>query len=220
MQVGKYNVSILDSIKDLYLHDFGVFLEVAPDEEQKAQLEANIQMAMSRDQISLEDAIDIREIKNLKMANELLKLKRRKKQEQDIARENQKMEMQGQVNMQSQQAAAQNKMQSIQAEMQAKIEIEKSETQFAIQKLQQEAMLKKELMAEEFMYQMQLKGVDVGSMQEREVQREQAKSARISKQNTEQSKLIQQRQSKLPPINFESNEDSLDGFNFAEFNPR
>jgi hypothetical protein len=81
-------------------------------------------------------------------------------------------------------------------------------------------MLKKELMAEEFMYQMQLKGVDVGSMQEREVQREQAKSNRISKQNTEQSKLIQQRQSKLPPINFESNEDSLDGFNFAEFNPR
>jgi|TARA_R110000822_G_scaffold226347_1_gene359135 hypothetical protein len=220
MQIGKYNVSILNDVKDLYLHDFGVFLQVAPDEEQKAQLEANIQIAMQRDQISLEDAIDIREIKNLKMANELLKLKRRKKQEQDVARENQKMEMQGQMNMQSQQAASQSKMQSIQAEMQAKIEIEKSETEFAIQKLQQEAILKKDLMAEEFMYQMQLKGVDVGSLQERERQREDAKSSRISKQNTEQSKLIQQRQDKLPPINFESNEDSLDGFDFAEFNPR
>ena len=220
MQVGKYNVSILNDIKDLYIHDFGVFLEVAPDEEQKAQLEANIQMALQRDQISLEDAIDIREIKNLKMANELLKLKRRKKQEQDVARENEKMQMQSQMNMQSQQAASQSKLQVVQAETQAKIQIEQAESQFAIQKLQQEAVLKKDLMAEEFMYQMQLKGVELDSIQQRETTREDAKSSRISKQNTEQSKLIQQRQDKLPPINFESNEDSLDGFDFAEFNPR
>ncbi len=220
MQIGKYNVSILNDIKDLYLHDFGIFLEVAPDEEQKAQLEANIQTALQRDQIDLEDAIDIREIKNLKMANELLKLKRKKKQERDVARENEKMQMQSQMNMQSQQAAAQSKLQVVQAETQAKIQIEQAESQFAIEKLQQQAMLKKDLMAEEFMYQMQLKGVELDSIQQREKQREDAKSSRISKQNTEQSKLIQQRQDKLPPINFESNEDSLDGFDFAEFEPR
>ncbi len=220
MQIGKYNVSILNDIKDLYLHDFGIFLEVAPDEEQKAQLEQNIQTALSRDQIDLEDAIDIREIKNLKMANELLKLKRKKKQERDVARENEKMQMQSQINMQSQQAAAQSKLQVVQAETQAKIQIEQAESQFAIQKLQQEAVLKKDLMAEEFMYQMQLKGVELDSIQQRDKQKEDAKSSRISKQNTEQSKLIQQRQDKLPPINFESNEDSLDGFDLAEFDPR
>ena len=220
MQIGKYNVSILNDVKDLYLHDFGIFLEVAPDEEQKAQLEQNIQTALSRDQIDLEDAIDIREIKNLKMANELLKLKRKKKQERDVARENEKMQMQSQVNMQSQQAAAQSKLQVVQAETQAKIQIEQAESQFAIQKLQQEAVLKKDLMAEEFMYQMQLKGVELDSIQQRDKQKEDAKSSRISKQNTEQSKLIQQRQDKLPPINFESNEDSLDGFDLAEFDPR
>ena len=220
MQIGKYNVSILNDIKDLYLHDFGIFLEVAPDEEQKAQLEANIQTALSRDQIDLEDAIDIREIKNLKMANELLKLKRKKKQERDVARENEKMQMQSQMNMQSQQAAAQSKLQVVQAETQAKIQIEQAESQFAIEKLQQEAVLKKDLMAEEFMYQMQLKGVELDSIQQRDKQKEDAKASRISKQNTEQSKLIQQRQDKLPPINFESNEDSLDGFDLAEFNPR
>ncbi len=220
MQIGKYNVSILNDIKDLYLHDFGIFLEVAPDEEQKAQLEANIQTALSRDQIDLEDAIDIREIKNLKMANELLKLKRKKKQERDVARENEKIQMQSQMNMQSQQAAAQSKLQVVQAETQAKIQIEQAESQFAIEKLQQEAVLKKDLMAEEFMYQMQLKGVELDSIQQRDKQKEDAKASRISKQNTEQSKLIQQRQDKLPPINFESNEDSLDGFDLAEFNPR
>ena len=220
MQIGKYNVSILNDIKDLYLHDFGIFLEVAPDEEQKAQLEANIQTALQRDQIDLEDAIDIREIKNLKMANELLKLKRKKKQERDVARENEKMQMQSQMNMQSQQAAAQSKLQIVQSETQAKIQIEQAESQFAIEKLQQQAMLKKDLMAEEFMYQMQLKGVELDSIQQRDKQKEDAKSSRISKQNTEQSKLIQQRQDKLPPINFESNEDSLDGFDLAEFEPR
>lgn len=220
MQIGKYNVSILNDIKDLYLHDFGIFLEVAPDEEQKAQLEANIQTALQRDQIDLEDAIDIREIKNLKMANELLKLKRKKKQERDVARENEKMQMQSQMNMQSQQAAAQSKLQVVQAETQAKIQIEQAESQFAIQKLQQEATLKKDLMAEEFMYQMQLKGVELDSIQQRDKIKEDAKASRISKQNTEQSKLIQQRQDKLPPINFESNEDSLDGFDLAEFEPR
>ena len=220
MQIGKYNVSILNDVKDLYLHDFGIFLEVAPDEEQKAQLEANIQTALQRDQIDLEDAIDIREIKNLKMANELLKLKRKKKQERDVARENEKMQMQSQVNMQSQQAAAQSKLQVVQAETQAKIQIEQAESQFAIEKLQQEAALKKDLMAEEFMYQMQLKGVELDSIQQRDKMKEDAKASRISKQNTEQSKLIQQRQDKLPPINFESNEDSLDGFDLAEFEPR
>ncbi len=219
-QIGKYNVSILDKIKDLYLHDFGIFLEIAPDEEQKAMLEQNIQMALQRDQISLEDAIDIREVRNLKMANEMLKLKRKKKQEQDVARENQKMQQQSQINMQSQQAAAQSAMQKVQAETQAKLQIEQAESQFAIQKMERQAELKKVLMKEEFMYQMQLKGVELNELRERETARENAKSDRISRQNTEQSKLIQQRQEKLPPINFESNEDSLDGFDLAEFDPR
>ena len=111
-------------------------------------------------------------------------------------------------------------MQSIQAETQAKIQIEQAESEFAIQKMQKEAELKKQLMNEEFMYQMQLKGVELDSIEKRDQQREDAKASRISKQNTEQSKLIQQRQEKLPPVNFESNEDSLDGFDLAEFEPR
>ena len=219
-QIGKYNINILEEIKDLYLHDFGIFIEVAPDEEEKAQLEANIQMALSRDSIDLEDAIDIRQIKNIKMANELLKVKRKSRREKDEERENQKMQMQAQINTQSSQAAAQTKMQAIQAETQSKIQIQQAEAAFEIEKLSAEADLKKQLMYEEFQMNMQLKGVEVEGLNKRESERDKGKSERISQQNTQQSKLIQQRKNDLPPVNFESNEDSLDGFDLAQFDPR
>ena len=177
-------------------------------------------MALSRDGITLEDAIDIRQIKNIKMANELLKVKRKSKEEKDQQRENEKMQMQSQINMQSSQAAAQSKLQAIQAETQAKIQIQQAEAAFEIEKLSAEAQLKKSLMAEEFQMQMQLKGVETTSLMNREKDKEKAKDERISIQNTQQSKLIEQRKNDLPPINFESNEDSLDGFDLAEFEPR
>jgi len=219
-QIGKYNVSILEEIKDLYLYDFGIFIEVSPDEEQRAQVEANIQMALSKGDINLEDAIDIREIKNLKVANQLLKVKRKQKQEQDQLMAMQQQQAQAQMQMQSQQMAAQTQMQKIQAETQGKMQVKQAETAFEIEKMRNEAEFKKSLMAEEFSYQMQLNGVEGYSVKKREEDREKAKASRISQQNTEQSKLIDQRKNNLAPINFESNEDSLDGFDFAEFDPR
>ena len=219
-QIGKYNINILEDINNLYLHDFGIFIEVSPDEEQKAQLEANIQMALSRDQITLEDAIDIRQIKNIKMANELLKVKRKNKEKQDVDRENEKMQMQSQINMQSQQAAAQSAMQQSQAEMQSKIQIKQAEIAFEIEKMNAEAQLKKELMQVEFNMQMQIKGQEAEALKTRENEREKGKSERISQQSSQTSKLINQKKNDLPPIDFESNEDSLDGFDLAEFEPR
>lgn len=220
MQIGKYNVRILDQIKELYIYDFGIFIEVSPDEEQKAQLESNIQMALSRGDINLEDAIDIREVKNLKMANQLLKVKRSKNFEQMQMAEMQKQQAQAQINMQSQQMAAEISAQKIQLESQAKMQVKQAEIAFEIEKMRNEALLKKELMAEEFSYQMRIKGVEVGALTEREKSKEEEKGKRIDRQNTQQSKLIEQRKNNLPSINFESNEDSLDGFDFAEFEPR
>ena len=120
MQIGKYNSSILEEIKDLYIYDFGIFIEMSPDEEQKAMLEQNIQMALSKENISLEDAIDIREINNLKMANQLLKLKRKQKQEQEQKQRMQEQQMAAQMQMQGQQAQAQLEAQKMQMEIQAK----------------------------------------------------------------------------------------------------
>jgi hypothetical protein len=219
-QIGKYNVSILNDINDLYIYDFGIFIEVSPDEEQKAQLEANIQMALSKGDINLEDAIDIREIRNIKLANQLLKVKRIKTQEREEKMEMQKQAMMSQQQLKSQEMAAQVAMQKIEMETNSKMQLKQAEVAFEIQKLEKEAEMKALLMREEFQYNMQLQGIEVGNLTERERMKEDAKAKRISQQNTEQSKLINQRKNNLPPMNFESNEDSLDGFDMAEFEPR
>ena len=219
-KIGKYNVSILNDIKDLYIYDFGIFIEVAPDEEEKAQLEQNIQMALSKGDINLEDAIDIRELKNIKLANQLLKVKRKSKQDREEKMAMQSQQMQAQQQMQSQQMAAQAAMQKLQMESQAQMQINQAELQSKLNLREQEAQLKLMLMEREFEMNLQLRGMESSQLAGREQSREDAKSKRISQQNTEQSKLINQRKNNLPPMNFESNEDSLDGFDLAEFSPR
>ena len=219
-KIGKYNVSILNDIKDLYIYDFGIFIEVSPDEEQKAQLEQNIQMALSKQDINLEDAIDIREIKNLKLANQLLKMKRKQKQEREEKMQMQKQAMVAQQQLKAQEMASQTAMQKLQMESQSKMQFRQAEIAFEIDKMKQEAELKKGLMEQEFNYNLQLRDTSENSLQSRETQREEGKKERISQQNTQQSKLINQRKNNLPPQTFESNEDSLDGFDFSEFSPR
>ena len=177
-------------------------------------------MALSKGDINLEDAIDIRELKNLKLANQLLKLKRVKKQEREEKMAMQNQAMVAQQQMQSQQMASEAAIQQIQLETQAKMQLKQAEIAFDIEKSKNEAMLKSQLMREEYQYNVQLRSLDVGSLNEREKMKEDAKAKRISQQNTEQSKLINQRKNNLPPLSFESNEDSLDGFDLAEFEPR
>ena len=219
-QIGKYNVSILEEIKDLYIYDFGIFIEVSPDEEQKSQLEANIQMALSKGDINLEDAIDIREIRNIKMANQLLKMKRIKTQDREEKMAMQKQAMIAQQQLKSQEMASQVAMQKIEMETRSKMQIKQAEVAFDIQKMEKEAEMKSYLMREEFDYNMQLHGMEVNNLDQRDQMKEDSKSKRISQQNSEQSKLINQRKNNLPPMSFESNEDSLDGFDLAEFEPR
>jgi hypothetical protein len=219
-RIGKYNVSILDEVKDLYIYDFGIFIEISPDEEQKAQLEANIQMALSKGDINLEDAIDIREIKNLKLANQLLKVKRIRKEEREEKMLMQKQAMQAQQQLKSQEMAGMMALEKIKLETQSKMQVKQAEVAFEIEKLKAEAQMKQMLMSEEFKYNMQIAGIKEESLNARDDMKEQAKAKRISQQSTEQSKLINQRKNNLPPMNFESNEDTLDGFDLAEFEPR
>lgn len=219
-KIGKYNVSILNDISDLYIYDFGIFIEVSPDEEQKGQLEQNIQIALSKGDINLEDAIDIRELKNLKLANQLLKLKRTKKMEREEKMAMQKQAITAQQQLQSQEMAGQLAMQKMQGELQGKMQLKQMEVEFDIKKMQAQAQMKSQLMREEFEYNLRLNDMEIGKISERDQMKEDAKAKRISQQNTEQSKLIDQRKNNLPPLNFESNEDSLDGFDLGEFEPR
>ena len=219
-KIGKYNVQILEDIKDLYLYSFGIYIEVEPDEEEKAQLEKNIDTALAKGDIYLEDAIDIREVRNLKLANQLLKLKRIKKQEREEKMAMQGQAMAAQTAAQTQQIAAQSAIQKIQAEMQGKAQLKQIEAQWDMKKLEVEAQLKSHLMAEEFNYNMQLAGLTENMITKRDQMKEDNKTKRIGEQNSQQSMLIHQRKNNLPPMNFESNEDSLDGLGLQEFEPR
>jgi hypothetical protein len=220
MQIGKYNVAILNDIRELYLHDFGIFIEVSPDEEQRQMLEANIQVSLQQQTIDLEDAIDIRMINNIKVANELLKVKRKKRIEQKQKEQEMQFQMQMQSNIQSQQAAAESKAQMVQLEAQSKIQIREAEMNYAVQQMQAEAAIKAQLMDREFQYNMQLKGIETDNLMRREDKKEVAKDKRVDLQATRQSELINQRKNNLPPLNFESTEDSLDGFDLESFGPK
>jgi hypothetical protein len=220
MQIGKYNMAILKDVKDLYLHDFGIFIELDPDEDEKEMLERNIQIALQRDAIDLEDAIDIRNVKNIKIANELLKVKRKRKLAAQQQREDQVMQVQANNNAMSQQAAAEASMQKVQMEAQVKAQVKQAEIAAEMEKMKLEAELKRQLMDIEFQYNMQLKGIDADSLQKRENDREKAKDKRVDLQATRQSELIEQRQKQLPAKNFESTEDSLDGFDLESFGPK
>ena len=202
-----YNVETLQEISKLNLHDFGIYLELEPDEEEKAQLEQNIQVALQNQGIDLEDAIDIRQIKNLKLANQMLKLKRKQKQEKDQAQQQQMIEAQAQANIKQSEQAAMNEVQKQEALAQTEIQIEQAKSQFEIQRMEQEALIKKQIMAEQFQYDLQLAQQQNARVSEKEQFIEDRKDKRTKLQATQQSKMIEQRQSDLLPTDFEGGED-------------
>jgi hypothetical protein len=220
--IGVHNVATLEEISKLYLYDFGIFIELQPDEEEKAMLENNIQMALQQKNIELEDAIDLREIKNIKLANQLLKIRRKQKQERDRAEQLQNIQAQAQANQQSAQAAAQVDLQKKQAEAQTEMQLEQMRAQLDAQKQAQEVEYKKELMALEFQYGMQLKNIETQGLANREKEKEDRKDERTKIQATQQSEMIDQRKTNKPPKNFESAGNDILGGNFdlGSFDPR
>ena len=219
--IGKFNVGTLEEIADLHLHDFGIFLELAPDEEEKQLLENNIQAALQRDQIYLEDAIDIRDVKNIKLANQLLKIRRKKKADKDRAMQLENIQAQSESNARAAQEAAQAEMQKEQALTQSKAQLEQLKAQLEIQKLEKEAAVKKELMYHEFELNMQLKQVESQVIKDKESFKEDRKDKRTKIQASQQSELIEQRKGNTGPKNFESaGFDTLGGFGLEQFEPR
>jgi hypothetical protein len=220
--IGAHNIGTLEEMSNLHLYDFGIFIELQPDEEEKTMLENNVQMALQQQSIELEDAIDIREIKNIKLANQVLKIRRRKKQERDRQLQLENIEAQTQSNTQAAQAAAQAEMQKQQQKTTSEISVEEAKYNFESQKMIQEVQHKKELMQLEFEMNMQLKNVETSGMQEREKQKEDRKDERTKIQATQQSELIDQRNNKKPPKNFESSGNDImgGGFDLSNFGPR
>ncbi len=217
-QIGSHNVATLKELKDLHLYDFGIHIELTPDEEEKQMLENNIQMALQKGIIELEDAIDIREIKSLKLANQLLKLRRKKKMEKDQQMQQQNMEKQSQTNQQAAQAKAQADMQAQQQKIQGEMQLEQTRAEMRLKQLQAEMQAKKELMEMEFGFNMQLRELETSAASENEGMKEDRKDERTKIQATQQSEMIDQRNNGKAPKNFESaGNDSIGGdFNLAD----
>ena len=219
--VGAHNVATLDEIKNLHLYDFGIFIELMPDEEEKQILENNIQVALSQQTLDLDDAIDLREVRNLKLANQLLKIKRRKKIERDQQIQQQNIEAQSQAQQQQQQAAAQAEMQKNQAKAQTDAQLEQTKNQLKIQYLQQEVESKKELMRLEFELNSQLKGVETENINQKETMKEDRKDQRIDRQAAHQKEMIDQRKQGDSDKKFESSGNDIitGGVDTNRFNP-
>ncbi len=220
--IGAHNVATLAELKELHLHDFGIFIELEPDEEEKQTLENNIQVAIGQNNIELEDAIDIRTIKNVKLANQLLKLRRKRKLQRDQKVAQQNIQVQAQANAQAQQVAAQAEVQKQQALTQSKIQLENAKTQMEMNKLMAEANLKKELMRLEFEMNMQLQGAKANKESKKIKEKEDRKDERTKIQASQQSELINQRKNNLPPKKFESGGNDIlgGGFGLGTFDPK
>tara|TARA_R110000823_G_scaffold30734_7_gene88155 strand:- start:107 stop:2527 length:2421 start_codon:yes stop_codon:yes gene_type:complete len=220
--IGSHNVAVLNEMKNLHLYDFGIFIDLQPDEEERMMLENNIQMALQQQIIELADAIDVRDIRNVKLANQLLKIRRKKKLDRDQAVQERNMQMQSQMNQQAAQAAAQGEVQKNQALTQGQAQLEQIKAGLETQRMQQEVAHKKDLMALEFSYNMQLNGLDSDGKKQKEEQKENRKDERTRIQASQQSELIDQRNTGKPPKNFESagNDIMGGGFDLGSFEPR
>jgi len=219
--ISTFNTNTLEELINLQLHDFGIYLQLEPEEEDKAKLEQNIQVALQTGGISLSDAIDVREIKNIKLANKYLKLRQQQKIEREQAQAQQNIQAQAQANAQASEAAALAEVQKQQALTQEKVSIEQAKSQFEIQRMQTEAQIKKQLMAEEFGYQIQLAQARAKAERDKEEKIEDRKDERTRIQATQQSEMIAQRKNDELPKNFESaGFDTLGGFGLEQFEPR
>ena len=219
--IGGHNMATLDEMSELHLYDFGIFLELLPDEEEKALLENNIQMALQQKIIDLEDAIDVREIRNVKLANQVLKIRRKKKLERDQKMQQENIQVQAQANTQAQQAAAQSEVQKNQAISQSQAQLEQVKADLKSKQMELEVQHKMKLMQFEFEINQQLQKMNMEQVDMKDTVKEDRKDNRSKMQASQQSELIDQKQNNKPPKNFESSGNDILGgdFSLGAFDP-
>tara|TARA_R110002020_G_scaffold45597_2_gene130298 strand:+ start:701 stop:3106 length:2406 start_codon:yes stop_codon:yes gene_type:complete len=216
--IGSHNVAVLEEMKELHLYDFGIFIELTPDEEQQAMLENNIQAALAQQSIDLEDAIDLRDIRNVKLANQLLKIRRKRKLDRDQKMQQENMQAQAQANIAQQQSSAQLEMQKKQSEAQTELNLEQVKSRLQSDRMQMEAALKKELMDHEFEINLRLKKMESDALKDVESSKDDRKDKRTKIEATQESELIDQKENKKPPKNFEStSDDTIGGLDLSGF---
>tara|TARA_B100000131_G_scaffold322540_2_gene376876 strand:- start:21333 stop:23729 length:2397 start_codon:yes stop_codon:yes gene_type:complete len=206
--IGKFSVELLDEIKELHLHDFGIYIELHPDEEEKGILEQNIQTSLSAGKIDIDDAIDVRSINNVKIASQVLKVRKKRKEELDAKRKQENIQQQSQANQQAAQAAESAKQQTMSVKIQTESQMKQLEFDLELQRMQKEFELKSMLLEMQSNLNNQSQSQKITLQAQKENTKEDRKDQRTAKQASQQSKLIQQRKQDLDPIDFDGS-DSL-----------
>lgn len=186
-------MEVLSSFGDLPMYNFGVKIQTEMDETEKAYLEQNIQVALSQREIDLEDAIAIRQLKDVDQAERLLIVRRKKRMSmnQQIAQQN--SQMQAQANQATAQATSQGRMQEIQMQAQARIAEIQAKAEADAQLLQLEYGLKGQIEAGRAQLNAGMKQQDMEFRKGLESEKDDRKDDRVKKQAVEQSKMIEQR---------------------------
>lgn len=192
--IGKTNMSILNSFSDLPMYNFGIRVMSDLNDRDRQYLEQNIQIALAQKEIDLEDAIAIRNVKDVDQAERLLVIRRKKR-----------IKQQQEINLQNIQAQSQANAQAAQASMQAEVQKEQAMAQLDMQKKQMEFEMKAQLAQLEHQMRLEIEqlrgeyGIAEQQVESRvknsvDVMKEDRKDERVKKQAVEQSKLISQRQ--------------------------
>jgi len=202
--ISVFNIETLKQIEDLNLHDFGIFLELEPDEEEQQKLENNIQVALQAGNIDLDDAIDLRQIKNIKLANQMLKIKRKRKQVKDMQIQQSNIQAQAAAQAETAEKTAMAEVQKQEAISGTKVQYEQARTEMEIKKMEIQSQLDKQKMQLQHQYDMQLAQIQAQAIAQKDQQKEQAKDRRIQMEGTQQSEMISQRKNDGLPINFEN----------------
>ena len=208
--LGEKSMALLNSFRDLPMYNFGIRVVNEMGDNEKAYLEQNIQIALAQKEIDLEDAIAIRQLKDVDQAEQLLIVRRQKRMKEMQKQAQMNSQMQAQANSQVAQATSQGKMQE--AQMTSQLEM---------QKIQMETQAKAQLMEMEYQFKMQLeqvkmqasgmtRQVEVASKRDLDIQKEDRKDERVKKQAVEQSKLISQRQGQRGELEEQQELDPFD----------
>lgn len=201
--VGKYSVELMEEIKELHLHDFGIFIELHPDEEEKQVLEQNIQASLSSGKIDIDDAIDVRNIKNVKIASQLLKVRKKRRDKLEKQKQQENITLQAQAQQEAQMAVEAKKQEGDARRLELEAQILQMKNEFELARMDKELQAKLLLLEKQGEIQNKKQGMDVATQMSKEAYRENRKDKRTEKQASQQSKMIQQRQQDLDPIDFD-----------------
>jgi hypothetical protein len=200
-------MSVLQTFSDLPMYNFGVHVMRDMEDKDKAYLEQNIQMSLNQKEIDLEDAIAIRNLKDINQAERLLILRRRKRMDKVQQQQMQMQQMQAQQAQQAEQIKAQSKAQEIQLKAQTEAQLIQAKAMADVEI----AKVKHQMEMELTQLKMQVHGqgtqMEFQNRKAIETQKDNRKDDRVKQQAVEQSKLISQRQGKRTELEEENRID-------------